>query len=105
MLMHRLPFAFFVLGLAACGDYGTPQSTAPAPPAEPPAPATCNAEPVQGYVGQVASAESGAAILKASGARTLRWGPPNSAWTMDYRPDRVNVRYDDAMKIIAVSCG
>jgi hypothetical protein len=47
----------------------------------------------------------GAAILRESGARTLRWGPPRTAWTMDYRQDRVNLRYDDNMKITEVSCG
>ena len=36
---------------------------------------------------------------------TLRWGPPNAAWTMDYRQDRVNVRYDERMKIVEITCG
>ena len=47
----------------------------------------------------------GKAILAESGAEVLRWGPPNSAWTMDYREDRVNVRYDDEMKITEITCG
>jgi hypothetical protein len=66
---------------------------------------TCNAEPAQYHVGHAATQAMGAAILKDSGARTLRWGPPRAAWTMDYRSDRVNVRYDDAMKIVDVTCG
>ncbi|MEE1876630.1 I78 family peptidase inhibitor [Altererythrobacter litoralis] len=65
----------------------------------------CNAEAAQGHVGHDASAAMGAAILRDSGAGTLRWGPPNSAWTMDYREDRVNVRYDQAMKITEITCG
>ena len=40
-----------------------------------------------------------------SGAEVLRWGPPNSAWTMDYRTDRVNVRYDEARQITEITCG
>lgn len=64
----------------------------------------CDAAPAQRHVGQQATAAIGAAILAASGARTLRWGPPRSAWTMDYRQDRVNVRYDDAMTIIDITC-
>jgi hypothetical protein len=57
------------------------------------------------HVGKTASQERGAAILKDSGARTLRWGPPRGAWTMDYRQDRVNVRYDEGMVITGITCG
>lgn len=67
--------------------------------------AQCDAAPVQAYAGKEATAEVGAAILAGSGAATLRWGPPRTAWTMDYRQDRVNVRYDDDMVIEAVTCG
>ena len=59
----------------------------------------------QSYVGQTATPDLGGAILKAVGARTLRWAPPRSAMTMDYRIDRVNVMYDDAYKITQVTCG
>ncbi len=65
----------------------------------------CDAEPAQSFVGQNADSETGMAILKASGAARLRWGPPDSAWTMDYRPDRVNVRYDQNMTITDITCG
>jgi hypothetical protein len=34
----------------------------------------------------------------------LRWVPPRTAVTMDYRPDRLTVSYDDAMVITKVSC-
>lgn len=44
-------------------------------------------------------------ILKASGATLLRWGGPNTAFTMDYRPTRVNVIYDDTGVIERVTCG
>ena len=66
---------------------------------------TCNAAQAQSHIGHDATQARGAAILKDSGARSLRWGPPRSAWTMDYREDRVNVRYDDAMKITEITCG
>lgn len=65
----------------------------------------CKAESAQSQVGQKATQTVAAAILKDSGARTLRWGPPNGAWTMDYREDRVNVRYDEAMTITEITCG
>lgn len=92
-----------VLPLAACASSETPVESTPIPPAE--AEMTCKADAVQSYVGQTATPDLGGAILKAAGARTLRWGPPRSAMTMDYRVDRVNVMYDDAYKITQVTCG
>lgn len=98
--MRILMLTPLALPLAGCT---TPAETPPSPPE--PAARICNAEAAQGHIGHDASAGMGAAILKDSGAQTLRWGPPKSAWTMDYRQDRVNVRYDDAMKITEVTCG
>lgn len=92
-------------GLSGCATTGSDQPPAQAAAPEAPAAMTCKAEPAQYHVGHDATQAMGAAILKDSGARTLRWGPPNSAWTMDYREDRVNVRYDDAMKITGITCG
>ncbi|WP_326913992.1 I78 family peptidase inhibitor [Sphingopyxis chilensis] len=91
-----------VLPLAACTQERPPVESAPPPPE---AEMTCKVEAVQSYVGQTATPELGGTILKASGARTLRWGPPRSAMTMDYRQDRVNIMYDDAYKITQVTCG
>lgn len=68
-------------------------------------PESCVAQPAQVLLGQQASAATGTRALVLTGSRTLRWGPPNSAWTMDYRQDRVNVRYDEAMVITEVTCG
>lgn len=65
----------------------------------------CDAAAAQSHIGQPASQATGTAVLKDSGARTLRWGPPRGAWTMDFREDRVNARYDDAMKITEITCG
>ena len=65
------------LPLAACAASEAPAESTPPAPAE----MTCNADAVQSYVGQTAAPELGGAILKAAGARTLRWGPPRSAMT------------------------
>jgi hypothetical protein len=46
----------------------------------------CNAEPVQGMVGKKADAQGGLAIRQATGADELRWGPPRTPMTMDFRP-------------------
>lgn len=100
--MHvRLLAIAAVLPLAACAASDAPAESVPPPPTA----MTCSADAGQGFVGQSASADVGAAILKATGARSLRWGPPRSAMTMDYRQDRVNVIYDDALTITQVTCG
>jgi hypothetical protein len=99
--MKQAIAALCTLALAGCTSTGletTPDTVAGGP-------MTCNAGAAQAYVGRQASQQTGAAIQQDSGARSLRWGPPNSAWTMDYREDRVNVRYDEAMKIVEITCG
>ena len=68
-------------------------------------PAMCQVEPGQAFVGGPASAETGAQIHAATGARTFQWVFESSPVTMDYRPDRVRVVYDRAMTVIAVTCG
>lgn len=87
------------LTLAAC-------TTAPAAPPEMAAPdaAECDREAGQAFVGQKANAETGSQLLAATGARQLRWVPPRTAVTMDFRPDRLTVSYDDDMVITQVSC-
>lgn len=101
--MHTKPVAFAALAaftLAGCVTVRAPDGTASNDDA-----ALCNAESAQTLVGQTASSETGARALALSRARSLRWGPPDSAWTMDFRGDRVNVRYDAAMTITAITCG
>ena len=102
-MKHLMIASLAAAGLAGCTTTGSAPDTAAAPDA--PAALTCKAGPAQYHIGHDATQAMGTAILKDSGARTLRWGPPNSAWTMDYREDRVNVRYDEAMKITDITCG
>ena len=99
-------FVFLPLVLAACA------TTAPAPeaPVEPErrpidAGAKCDAEPVKYHIGHPATQGMGGAMLTESGSRTLRWIPPRTAVTKDYRRDRLNVVYDDDMVITGVYCG
>lgn len=66
---------------------------------------TCAHEALAGFVGQRASAALGAEMLAASGARTLRWAPPRSALTMDFRADRLTISYDDDLLITGARCG
>lgn len=66
---------------------------------------TCNAMSAQSHIGSRATAELGAQLLAETGARQLRWIPPRTAVTMDFRPDRLSVSYDDDMAISRISCG
>lgn len=65
----------------------------------------CDASGVQDYIGRTVTEDIGAEILTATGSSVLRWGPPNSAMTMDYRLDRVTVAYDDDLVIERIVCG
>lgn len=65
----------------------------------------CDATEAQAMLGMTATAEVGAQLLESTGAKTLRWAPPRSAMTMDFRPDRLTVTYDDDMTIDRISCG
>jgi len=95
--------SLFVLApLAACA--AAPPNTVP-PPTDGYEAGQCNPRPAATLVGQKASAETGARALKLTGAKVLRWGPPRSAFTMDFSPMRVNVMYDDAVTITEVTCG
>jgi hypothetical protein len=85
-----------LLTLAACATTGEPQVRE--------GEGTCDLVKGQRFEGQTATAELGHDLLLATGARTLRWVPPRTAVTMDYRPDRLTVSYDDAMVITKVSC-
>ena len=38
-------------------------------------------------------------------ADEVRWAPPRTAMTMEFKEGRVTVAYDDAMTITAVTCG
>lgn len=78
--------------------------------ADPPATASgdagpCSNDGLEAYAGRKVTAELGAELLKKSGAKSLRWGPPNSAMTMDFRPDRLTVSYDEAMMLTSARCG
>ncbi len=65
----------------------------------------CVAEPAQRFVGEMADVAHGQAIKRVTGAELLRWAPPRSALTMDFREERVTVAYDDAMTITMITCG
>ncbi len=87
--------------LAACAGANGGGPATPPPTAEGP----CRDEGLDRFIGQTASATTGAELLRLSGARTLRWGAPGMAMTMDFRPDRLTVSYDGKMAITTARCG
>ena len=96
--LRVLPPVLILAALAGCAMTGAePIATMP--------PGSCNAGLAQVYVGQAATVELGANVQHASKAERLRWVPPRTAVTMDYSDARVNVHYDDAMKVTSISCG
>jgi len=86
--------------LAAC-------STAPAEPIVHGATSghTCQTEGTDRFTGLPGTSETGVAILKASNAAVLRWAPPGTMLTMDYRADRVTVSLGPDYKITRIKCG
>jgi len=99
--MKTAAFALLAVPLAACATVPPAQEE---PVRQQPA-GECDAAGLQSHIGHTASAESGAKLLELSGATNLRWVPPRTAVTMDFRPDRLTVSYDDDMKITAITCG
>ena len=66
---------------------------------------TCDAAPTQQLVGQTVTQALGVEAMRLSGAEILRWIPPNSAVTMDYRQNRLNVSYDENALVTDINCG
>ena len=91
--------ASVALALAGCTVTGGDR------PAAPSEVAACRNDGLEIYVGRKVTAVLGAELLAKSGARALRWGPPRSAMTMDFRPDRLTVSYDDNMAVTSARCG
>ncbi|WP_233453907.1 I78 family peptidase inhibitor [Tsuneonella flava] len=86
--------------LGGCATTYTTDDTTPAATAE-----RCDASSVQSNVGAKATAKLAARLIEQTGSRTLRWLPPRTAMTMDYRQDRLNIGYDDNYVIERIMCG
>ena len=65
----------------------------------------CRADALPSFAGQQATANLGASILAASGARTIRWVPKGGMVTMEFSPERVTVLLDSANRVERASCG
>lgn len=65
----------------------------------------CRNEPLAQFVGQPATADLGARMMAASGAKVLRWVPKGGVITMDFSPARLTVQLDGANRVEAARCG
>lgn len=65
----------------------------------------CGASLVSTYVGLRATTQLRSDVTTRSAAKSVRWIVPDSAVTMDYRPDRLNVELDRDDKILRFTCG
>lgn len=91
--------ATFMLALSAC------QTTKTTDPGSTENADACGASKVSGFVGQELTAATRMAIQDRSGATNIRWTAPNTAVTMDYRQDRLNVNYNAQNIIQTINCG
>lgn len=94
----RDAIALVSLALAAC-------STASAEGPEQFPAGTCKGDGLETFIGQDATSDTGAALVRQSGARVLRWVPKDSMVTMDFSADRLTVYLDANNKIERLSCG
>lgn len=92
-MIGKLIPAAMLLMTAACASYAYNQD------------GPCDASDANALVGQPATSELGSEALQRTGARSVRWIRPGDAVTMDYRPDRLNIKLDAANRVTGFSCG
>lgn len=96
-----------IIFLTACA--AAPEREAPyimkAVPVEEAGGFECDASAVAYAKGQKATSELAARLMREAGGESMRWIPPGSAVTMDYRQSRLNISYDDDYIITDIQCG
>ncbi len=65
----------------------------------------CNADPAQTLVGQTYSSNLEQQARTLSGSRTVRTLRPGQVITMEYDPERINLRLDKDDVIVTIGCG
>ncbi|ALN60795.1 lipoprotein [Lysobacter enzymogenes] len=65
----------------------------------------CNADALGWAVGQTLDEATGRRLFEDSGAGLWRVVAPDNTFGHDRREDRLNVRVDQAQRIVAVDCG
>ena len=65
----------------------------------------CRNDQLQQFVGKAATADLGAEIVRASGAKKLQWVAAGTMVTMDFREDRIRAYLDERNRVQRISCG
>lgn len=65
----------------------------------------CSNAGLDQFRGRQATSETGAEMLRVSGARILRWAPPGMIMTMEFSSERLTVHLDSANRIERPICG
>lgn len=65
----------------------------------------CRNDGLQRFVGQPATQQLGAEMLRVSGATRLQWINPGMAVTMDFRPERLRIQLGANGRIESLRCG
>lgn len=65
----------------------------------------CDADPAQTLVGQEINSRTEKKARSLSGSKLVRTLRPNQVITMEYNPERINLRLDDNDIIKTVGCG
>ena len=102
--MHKIAMLTTSALLGGCAAH-VAAAPEPAEPARVAGGGTCDASAVQGHIGERATPDLAAKLLAETGSQSLRWLPPRSPMTMDYRKDRLNIEYDDDYAIKRIFCG
>jgi hypothetical protein len=66
---------------------------------------SCRDDSLGQFVGQNATADLGARMMSASGARILRWVPKGGVVTTAFSPNRLTVQLDEANRVETARCG
>ncbi|MDW5378461.1 I78 family peptidase inhibitor [Halomonas sp. HP20-15] len=91
--------------LTACSGAPRPATAPEPPPLQASAPATCGADALRGHIGERLDESLREALQGTSGAQRVRIIRPGQGYTMDYRPERLNVHLDAQQRIDRLSCG
>ncbi|WP_343592152.1 I78 family peptidase inhibitor [Paracidovorax wautersii] len=92
-------------GCTSTSPFGS-GSTSPVPDsATPPVGGVCNAQPAQGFVGQMSTAKVVEAARVSSGANMARVLRPGQMITKEYDTQRLNLQIDATGRITSVNCG
>jgi Peptidase inhibitor I78 family len=104
--MRRVALAIAALVAACVSNRSAPAQPVQATPIHGDTPGhTCRTAGTDKFIGKTATKMIGAAIKDVTRAAVLRWAPPYTMLTMDFRADRVNVYFDSQKTITKINCG